>query len=88
MKTSLIFAVLLPLALGACGIPDMVAYGVKSAEKAHDEKLAKERGQAQPTATPAATTQPTTTSAPEPPPPTPAVQAAPIREPVSSEPLK
>lgn len=87
MKTSLVLAVLLPLALGACGIPDMVAYGVKSAEKAHDEKMAKEQGQTQSTATPAAV-RPTTAPAPEPPPPTPAVQAAPIREPVSSEPLK
>jgi hemolysin activation/secretion protein len=87
MKPSLYLAVLLPLALGACGIPDIIAYGVKSAEKAHDEqekqKAAQQQQQVQP-AQPVVVNAPQT-PAPEPPPP--AATAAPVRESVSTEKL-
>ena len=38
MKALTYLAVLAPLALSACGIPDIIAHGVKAYEKSQDQK--------------------------------------------------
>ena len=73
--TRLLVACLLPLAVTACGIPDLVAHGVKE----FDKTSAKPQSPA-PAAQPAA--QPAVVH--DDPPPTP----APVRESISVEPLR
>lgn len=38
MKTYAYLALIVPLALSACGVPDIVAHGVKAYEKSQDQK--------------------------------------------------
>ena len=84
MKIKIALIALMPLALSACGIPDIVAHGVKSYEKSQDAKDA----QTQPAT--AQTQQPQTQ---QPPPPAsyappPVAAPAPPRESVTVEKLQ
>ena len=80
----LVLAMALPLALAACGVPDLVAHGVKSYERTQDANrtAANTPSPAQPPVTPAAYQ------------PAPAAEAeftpapAPQRESVTAEPLR
>ncbi|MBC7905415.1 MAG: hypothetical protein H7Y60_01545 [Rhodospirillaceae bacterium] len=81
--TRLALVVLVPLALAGCGVPDLVAHGVKSYEKSQ------ERGSQQPAIAqpvqPAPTYQPTRY---EPEPQSEPVTSVPSREPMMAEPLR
>lgn len=74
--------VLMPLALAACGVPDLVAHGVKSYERSQDSNRTAE-------ATPPPAQQPAPAYKPAPPPEPEFVPAsAPERERVTAEPLR
>ncbi|MBC7952975.1 MAG: hypothetical protein H7Z12_14305 [Rhodospirillaceae bacterium] len=81
--TRLALVVLAPLVLAGCGVPDLVAHGVKSYEKSQ------ERGQPQPAI--AQPVQPAPTYQParyEPEPQSEPVTGVPARETVVAEPLR
>lgn len=84
MKPAIVvFAALAPLVLTACGIPDLVAHGVKSYEGTQDKARQYDAGEPAPRPQPAVYTP---ARAPEPAPV--AVEAAPPRETVVAEPLQ
>jgi hypothetical protein len=85
MKPShLAFAVLVPLALAACGVPDLVAHGVKTYEKSQQPRSQAEPAVAQPVQ-PQPMAQPARYEAEAQNDP---VQAVPQRESVTTEPLR
>ena len=86
MRLSLFVVALLPLALAGCGIPDLVASGVKTYENQPAAKA--DQGQ---TAAPPATARPMAPAPASTPAPVPAPSyggGVPPREPVVVEPLK
>ena len=84
MKTLTYLIVIVPLVLSGCGIPDLVATGVKAVEKSQDERDAKRAQQQQYTPPPAYSQQGPAGNADQPPPMAP----APARDSVTVEHLK
>ncbi len=85
MKTYAYIALIVPLALSACGVPDLVAHGVKAYEKSQDQKDAASQAQSQPSAQPAQTAPPARAEAlPDDPPP---ITPPPARDSIKNEKL-
>lgn len=84
--TRLAIIPLTPLVLAGCGVPDLVAHGVKSYEKSQ-ERSKSQPAVAQPAQPPGPVYQPTRYQ-PEPQPQPEAVTGVPARETVVAEPLR
>ena len=82
MKLSACFIVIAPLLVSACGVPDIIAHGVKAYEKAQDEQDKADQAQPAPAAAQSQTPPDLQTDAPPPP------VIVPRRDSVTKEPLK